>query len=169
MARALGPSEKRNIVLTGLLFSQNSACTSSIFSLLSRAALFPERSACARHFMSHNYCSSLLILRYLYLRFNPLRSSLLLLFFLRVINHTRLNELSRRTVQTWYRSNRSLVDETKALFKYQDSTNCDDAIFNYSIVRRNFKRKYSLRVSFFVQHPTLSSLFGPDVHIARKR
>lgn len=100
MARALGPSEQRNIVLTSLLFSQNSACTSSIFSPFSRAALFPERSACARHFMSHNYCSSLLILRCLYLRSNPLRSSLLLLFFSRVINDTRLNELSRRTVQT---------------------------------------------------------------------
>ena len=58
MARALGPSEKRNIVLANQpLLSRNSACTSSIFSPAS--FIFPERSARARHFMSHNYCPPL--------------------------------------------------------------------------------------------------------------
>lgn len=41
MARALGPSEKRNIVLAKQpLLSRNSACTSSIFSPFSRPALY---------------------------------------------------------------------------------------------------------------------------------
>lgn len=68
IARDLGSSGKRNIVLVRATFpSRNSACASSIFTLARARArgLTSNDPRALRHFMSHNYCPSVPILRYL--------------------------------------------------------------------------------------------------------